>query len=171
MTTKERIRLKVQKEVCSFIANTSILIGDIVLGAESSVWFGAVIRGDSDEIRIGKRTNIQDNAVIHCDPGAPAIIGDECTIGHLAIVHGATLGNRVLVGMNSTILNHAKIGNNVIIGANALITGGMEIPDNSLVLGSPAKVVKSLNEDQIASILKNAEVYIEKAQAFKELYG
>lgn len=169
MTTKERIQLKVQKGPHCFIAHSATVIGDIHLGAESSVWFGAVIRGDSDEIRIGKRTNIQDNAVIHCDPGAPAIIGDDCTIGHLAIVHGAILGNRVLVGMNATVLNHAVIGNNVIIGANSLVTGGMKIPDNSLVLGSPAKVVKTLNEAQIASILKNAEVYIEKAQAFLSL--
>ncbi|MBI1223027.1 MAG: gamma carbonic anhydrase family protein [Bacteroidetes bacterium] len=166
MTTRERLLKKLVHGEHVFIANTAAVIGDVELGDDCSVWFGAVIRGDSDEIRIGNRCNIQDNAVVHCDPGAPAIIGDDCVIGHNAIVHGAKLGNAVLVGMNATVLNHAKIGNNVIIGANALVTGGTVIPDNSLVLGSPAKVVKTLNEVQIKGIYENARVYVEMAREY-----
>lgn len=150
------------------MAGTATVIGDVEFGDNCSVWFGAVLRGDSDEIRIGHRSNIQDNAVVHCDPGAPAIIGDDCVIGHLAIVHGARLGNCVLVGMNATVLNHARIGNNVIIGANTLVTGGMEIPDNSLVLGNPGRVIRTLSAEQVEGIKKNALVYVEKAKEFKE---
>ncbi len=153
-----------------FQAPGSTVVGDVSLGDDCSVWFGAVLRGDSDKIQVGHRTNIQDNAVVHCDPGAPAIIGDDCVIGHLAIVHGAILGNKVLVGMNATVLNHARIGNNVIIGANALVTAGTEIPDNCMVLGSPAKVVKTLTEEQIRGIEINARVYVEKAEEFRNYY-
>ncbi|MDX5320984.1 MAG: gamma carbonic anhydrase family protein [Bacteroidota bacterium] len=163
MTTKERLQKKLIHGKNLFVANTATVIGDVEIGDDCSVWFGAVIRGDSDIIRIGNRSNVQDNAVIHCDPGAPAIIGDDCVIGHCAIVHGAQLGNCVLVGMHATVLNNARIGNNVIIGANALVTGGMEIPDNSLVLGAPAKVVKGLSPEQIEGIKENARVYVEKA--------
>ncbi len=163
MTTSERLSKNLVHGEDLFVANTATIIGDVELGDLCSVWFGAVIRGDSDSIRIGHRTNIQDNAVVHCDPGAPAVIGDDCVIGHCAIVHGAQLGNCVLVGMNATVLNNARVGNNVIIGANALVTAGTEIPDNSLVLGSPAKVVKSLTEEQIEGIRENARVYVEKA--------
>ena len=166
MTTLERLQKVFTHGKDVFVANTATVIGDVELGDKCSVWFGAVIRGDSDRIRIGHRTNVQDNAVIHCDPDAPALIGDDCVIGHLAIVHGAELGNCVLVGMNATVLNHAKIGNNVIIGANSLVTKGMQIPDNSLVLGSPAKVVKTLTVEQIAGIKENAAEYVEKAAAY-----
>lgn len=169
MTTQERLRKKLIHGKNLFVASTATVIGDVEMGDDCSVWFGAVIRGDSDEIRIGNRTNIQDNAVIHCDPNAPAIIGDDCVIGHLAIVHGAQLGNCVLVGMNATVLNNAKIGNNVIIGANALITSGTVIPDNSMVLGSPGKVVGKLSEEQIAAIKENARVYVEKASEYLTL--
>ena len=166
MTTSERLQKVFTHGKEVFVANTATVIGDVELGDFCSVWFGAVIRGDSDIIRIGHRSNVQDNAVIHCDPGAPAIIGEDCVIGHLAIVHGAQLCNCVLVGMNATVLNNAKVGNNVIIGANSLVTGGMEIPDNSLVLGSPAKVVKTLTAEQVAGIKENAAVYMEKAAAY-----
>ena len=169
MNTLERLRkpLVHGKEV--FIANTATVIGDVELGDQVSIWFGAVLRGDSDMIRVGHRSNIQDNAVVHCDPGDPAIIGEDCVIGHCAIVHGAKLGNQVLVGMNATVLNNAEIGDNVIIGANALVTAGTKIPPNSLVLGSPAKVVKELSPEQIEGIRVNAEVYVEKAREFLEM--
>ena len=144
------------KEV--FIAPTATVIGDVSLGDEVSIWFGAVLRGDSDSIIVGARSNIQDNAVIHCDPKDPAIIGEECIIGHNAIVHGATLANNVLVGMNATVLNNAEIGEYSIIGANALVTAGSIIPPYSLVLGSPAKVVKKISSDQVNGIKINAEV-------------
>lgn len=156
------------KEV--FIAPSSTVIGDVKLGNNTSIWFGAVMRGDSDEIVIGKGSNIQDNAVVHCDPGYPAIIGEDCIVGHGAIVHGARLENNVLVGMNATILNGAKIGEYCIIGANALITGNTVIPPYSLVVGSPAKVVKTLNEENFEAIRENARVYRELALEYIEYY-
>jgi carbonic anhydrase/acetyltransferase-like protein (isoleucine patch superfamily) len=125
------------------------------------VWFGAVIRADGDKVTIGARTNIQDNSVVHVDPGFPVTIGNDCIIGHLSIIHGATLGNHVLVGMHSTIMNGVEIGDFCIIGANALITTGTKIPSNSLVMGSPAKVIKQLNDDQIESIKQNAKRYVD----------
>jgi carbonic anhydrase/acetyltransferase-like protein (isoleucine patch superfamily) len=160
------LKQPVKKGKDVFIAPNATVIGRVTLGEQVSVWFGAVLRADADEIRVGDRSNIQDNAVIHCDPGAPAIIGHDCIIGHLALVHGATLGDHVLVGMNSTILNHAKVGDYCIIGANALITAGTEIPPYSMVLGSPAKVVKQLNEEQIEKIKQNAEVYVQLAKEY-----
>ncbi|MDB4107488.1 gamma carbonic anhydrase family protein [Bacteroidia bacterium] len=153
-----------------FIAPTAAVIGNVTLGDEVSVWYSAVIRGDSDKIVIGNRTNIQDNAVIHCDPNEPTIIGEDCIIGHCAIVHGATLANNVLVGMNATILNNANIGENSIIGANALVTSGTVIPPRSLILGSPAKVVRELTDEQVLSIQKNADVYVAKAKEYIDLY-
>jgi carbonic anhydrase/acetyltransferase-like protein (isoleucine patch superfamily) len=153
-----------------FIAPTATVIGDVSLGDEVSIWFGAVLRGDSDKISVGARTNIQDNAVIHCDPNDPAVIGEECIIGHCAIVHGAKLANNVLVGMNATVLNNAEIGEFSIIGANALVTAGTIIPPYSLVLGSPAKVVKKLSDDQVEGIRINAKVYVDKAKEYLAYY-
>jgi carbonic anhydrase/acetyltransferase-like protein (isoleucine patch superfamily) len=153
-----------------FIAPTATVIGDVTLGDEVSIWYGAVLRGDSDQITVGARTNIQDNAVIHCDPDDPAIIGEECIIGHCAIVHGAKLANNVLVGMNATVLNNAEIGEFCIIGANALVTAGTIIPPYSLVLGSPAKVIKTLTAEQIEGIRVNAKVYISKAKEYIAFY-
>jgi len=134
------------------------------LGKDTSIWFGAVLRGDSDAIKVGARTNIQDNAVIHCDPNEPCTIGEGCVIGHSAIVHGAKLEDGVLIGMNSTVLNNAVIGSGSIVGANALVPSGMIVPPNSLVLGVPAKVVKQI--DAKADIRRNADEYIEKAKVF-----
>ena len=161
----------VDKGLGVFIAPSAIVIGQVSLGDEVSIWFGAVLRGDSDRISIGARTNIQDNAVIHCDPGQPTIIGEACIIGHGAIVHGAKLANNVLIGMNATVLNDAKIGEFSIIGANALITSGMEIPPRSLVLGSPAKIVRTITKKQEENIKKNAAVYVEKAKEYIDYYS
>jgi len=160
--------IKKGKEV--FIAPNATVIGQVTLGDEVSVWYGAVLRADADVIQVGSRSNIQDNAVVHCDPGAPAIIGEDCIIGHLALVHGAQIGNHVLVGMNSTILNNAKIGDYCIIGANALVTAGTEIPPYSLVMGSPAKVVKQLNAEQLEKVKQNADVYVALSKGYLELY-
>ena len=153
-----------------FIAPTATVIGNVKLHDNVSIWFGAIIRGDSDSISIGSQTNIQDKAVIHCDPGNPAIIGKSCIIGHGAIVHGAQLSDHVLIGMNATILNDAKIGVFSIIGANSLVTSGMEIPPNSLVLGSPAKVIRKITNIEEEKIKKNALVYVEKAKEYKNYY-
>lgn len=146
-----------------FLARGAHVIGDVVLHEDSSVWFGAVLRGDSDLIAVGARSNVQDNAVLHADPGDPCIIGDDCVIGHSAIVHGARLSHHVLVGMHATVLNNAEIGEYSIIGANALVPAGMKIPPYSLVLGIPAKVVKTLDETVHQRIQDNVDEYVRKA--------
>lgn len=152
------------KEV--FIADTARVIGNVTLEDEVSIWFGAVLRGDGDKINIGKRSNIQDQATVHVDPGYPVNIGSECIIGHGAIVHGATLSNNVLVGMHATILNGAEIGEFSIIAAGALVTEGMKIPPYSLVAGIPGKILKSINEVQVEKIRKNAETYVKLSKSY-----
>lgn len=153
-----------------WIADTARVFGRVTLGDACSVWFGAVLRGDADTITLGNRSNVQEQAVIHVDPGFPVTIGDDCIIGHGAIVHGASLGNHVLVGMHATILNGAKIGNFCIVGANALVPEGMVIPDYSVVLGTPASVKKQLSEEQIEKVKRNAEVYVELSKAYAQFY-
>lgn len=162
----DKQRAKVRKEKDVFIAPNATVLGDVHLGENVSIWFGAVLRADNDKIIIGARSNIQDNCVIHVDPGAPVTIGKEVIVGHLALIHGATVGDNSLIGMGSTILNHAKIGNWCIIGANALIPSGMEIPDYSIVMGSPGKVVKTLSKEMQEKVRQNAEVYVELAKKY-----
>lgn len=157
------------KEV--FIAPNATVIGNVSLGDESSVWFGAVLRADSDKIIIGDRTNIQDNAVVHVDPNCPSIIGNDCIVGHLALVHGAIIANNVLIGMHSTVLNIAQIGEFSIIGANALITTNTIIPPYSLVVGSPGKIIKTLDDRAIDAIKKNASVYVTLAKQYINFYN
>jgi carbonic anhydrase/acetyltransferase-like protein (isoleucine patch superfamily) len=146
-----------------FIAPNSSVMGNVTFGEDVSVWYGAVIRADVEAIIIGDRTNIQDTAVIHADPGDPTIIGNDVTIGHGAIVHGAVVGDCTLIGMRATVLNKAKIGKNCIIGACALVTEGMQIPDNSLVMGIPARVVKQISEHQAMMLKMSALHYVEMA--------
>lgn len=148
----------------NFIAQNATVVGKVSLGEDSSVWYSAVIRADVEEIIIGKRTNIQDGAILHADFGEPTIIGDSVTVGHGAIVHGAAVGDGTLIGMHSTILNRAKIGKYCIIGACALVTEGMEIPDYSMVLGVPAKVVKQLSPEYAEKLLESAAHYVEMAK-------
>ena len=152
----------------AYVADNAAIIGDVTIGKKSSVWFGAVLRGDSDSIKIGRRSNIQDNAVVHVDPGFPVTIGDDCIVGHLALIHGASISNNVLVGMNSTVLNGAQVGEFSIIGANALVTSNTVIPPNSLVLGSPAKVVKTLTNKQVAHVIRNAAAYVKLGAEYLE---
>ncbi|MDI1233028.1 MAG: gamma carbonic anhydrase family protein [bacterium] len=149
-----------------FIADSASVIGNVSIGDEVSIWFGAVLRGDADHITIGKQSNIQDNAVVHVDPGFPTTIGEACIVGHGAIVHGATLANNVLVGMRATIMNGVNIGEFSIIGAGALVPEGMQIPAFSLVLGIPAKIVKTIGEDQKLKIIKNAESYVKLSKFY-----
>jgi carbonic anhydrase/acetyltransferase-like protein (isoleucine patch superfamily) len=156
----------VSKESELFIAPNATVIGQVKLAKDCSVWFNAVLRADADVITIEERTNIQDGAIIHVDPGFPVHIGHDVIVGHAAIIHGASVGNHTLIGMRSTVLNGAKIGNWCIIGAHALVTEGMEIPDYSLVIGSPAKIVKTLTESQIAKVRKNAEVYVNLSKRY-----
>jgi carbonic anhydrase/acetyltransferase-like protein (isoleucine patch superfamily) len=148
----------------NFIAQSATVIGQVTLGEDSSVWYSAVIRADVEKIIIGKRTNIQDGAILHADFGEPTIIGDDVTVGHGAIVHGATVGDCTLIGMRATILNRAKIGKYCIIGACALVTEGMEIPDYSMVLGVPAKIVKQMPESVAEKLEKSAAHYVEMAK-------
>lgn len=148
----------------TFIAPTAAVMGQVTLGENVSVWYGAVIRADVEKITIGDRTNIQDNAVLHADYGSPTIIGNDVTVGHGAIVHGATVGNGSLIGMRATILNNAKIGKFCIVGAHTLVTEGMEIPDFSMVLGTPGKIVKQLPESYAAHLLESATHYVEMGQ-------
>ncbi|MES2780187.1 MAG: gamma carbonic anhydrase family protein [Bacteroidota bacterium] len=163
---KEVLSSPVQKGMDVWIADTARVFGQVTLGDECSVWFGAVLRGDGDTIKVGNRSNIQENAVVHVDPGFPTTIGDDCIIGHGAIVHGATLGNNVLVGMHATVLNGAVVGNFCIIGANALVTEGMQIPDYSILMGSPAKVVKQLSDAHIEKVKRNAQSYVELSKEY-----
>lgn len=152
----------------AWVAPTAAVIGNVFLAEQSSIWFGAVLRGDNEPIRIGERSNIQDNSILHTDPGCPLDIGREVIVGHRVMLHGCTIGDGSLIGIGATILNRAKIGKNCLIGAHALITEDKEVPDNSMVIGAPGKVVKTLNENQIAMLRLNAEVYVKNAERFEQ---
>ena len=148
-----------------FVAANATVIGDVVLGAQSSVFYGAVLRGDINAIRVGEGTNIQDNAIVHLADDAGAHIGAWCTIGHAAIIHACTIGDECLVGMGATVLDHAKIGARSIVGANSLVPQHFECPPGSMVYGSPAKVVRSLTDEEQRGLRKWAEKYVEVAKA------
>ena len=143
-----------------WIAPSASVIGKVILGPEASLWYGAVLRGDNDPIVIGARSNIQDNSVIHSDEGKPVTIGDDVTVGHKVILHSCTVGDNSLIGMGSTLLNGAVIGRNCLVGANSLVTENKVFPDNSLIVGSPARVVRTLTDDQIAAIAASAAHYV-----------
>jgi carbonic anhydrase/acetyltransferase-like protein (isoleucine patch superfamily) len=151
-----------------YIAWDATLAGSIVLENAVNIWFNVVIRADNDLVHIGAETNIQDGSVLHCDPGFPLTIGKRATIGHKVMLHGCTVGNGALIGINSVILNGAKIGAGSLIGANSLVPEGKEIPPGVLAVGSPAKVVRELSPEQIAGILKISESYVARAQLFRE---
>lgn len=151
-----------------YLAPTAVLIGSVELGVDTSVWFNAVIRGDNDTITIGDGTNIQDGSVLHVDEGYPMVLGRNVTIGHKVMLHGCTVGDGSLIGMNAVILNGAKIGKNCLVGANALVTEGTEIPDGSLVLGSPGKVVKALGPGAITKMQRAAKHYQDKITQYSE---
>ncbi len=144
----------------AYIAPNATVVGDVVLGKNASIWYGAVLRGDRGTITIGEGTNIQDNCVVH----EKTTIGDRCTIGHGAIVHGCTMGDDSMIGMGAIVLTGAKIGRHCLIGAGAVVTGKMDAPDGSLILGSPAKIVKEVSAEMIAEIEKDAALYVELAR-------
>ncbi|NWF70342.1 MAG: gamma carbonic anhydrase family protein [Chloroflexi bacterium] len=156
-----------QVHPAAFIAAGAVLVGDVTLDAESSVWFQTVLRGDSEPIHIGARTNIQDGCIVHVDPGYPTRIAAGCTIGHRALVHGATIGANTVIGMGAILLNGVIVGENSIVGAGALLTQGKAFPAGVLLLGSPAKVVRDLRADEIASNTRSAEGYVQRAHAFR----
>ena len=149
-----------------WIAQSADVIGRVRLEKNASVWFGAVLRGDNELILVGEGSNVQDGCVLHTDVGAPLTIGQNCTIGHQAMLHGCTIGNNTLVGIGATILNHAVIGNNCLIGAHALIPEGKTIPDNSLVMGAPGRVVRQLDEEAVERLRKSAESYVKNWQRY-----
>lgn len=149
-----------------FIAADAVLVGDVIIGEDVSVWFNAVIRGDNAPIIIGEGSNVQECSVLHVDAGIPLTIGKRVTVGHKAMLHGCTIGDGSLIGMNAVILNNAVIGKNCLIGANALVTDGMVVPDGSMVLGSPAKVIKPLNESALAGINEATQSYIDKIDLY-----
>ena len=151
-----------------FIAPSADVIGWVILENNASIWFNAVLRGDNEPIRIGENSNIQDGAVLHTDPGAPLTVGNNVTVGHKVMLHGCTISDGCLIGINSVILNHAVIGRNCLIGANSLITEGKVIPDNSLVMGSPGKVVRTLSEAEIAAIHGSPARYVENMLRYKK---
>ena len=151
-----------------WVAESATVVGNVIMASGSSAWFGTVIRGDNDPIKIGARTNIQDNSVLHSDPGSPLVIGEDVTVGHQAMLHGCTIGDNSLVGIGATILNGAKVGKNCLIGAHALVTENKVIPDNSVVMGSPGKVVKDVPEAQETMLKASAEYYVKNAQRFKK---
>ncbi|WEX76034.1 gamma carbonic anhydrase family protein [Sinorhizobium numidicum] len=149
-----------------WVAPDANVIGQVEIGEDVGIWFGATLRGDNEPIRIGARTNIQEAVVIHVDSGFPTTIGEGCTIGHRAIIHGCTIGDNSLIGMGATVLNGAKIGRNCLIGANALITEGKEFPDNSLIVGSPAKVVRTLDDAAVEALKRSAEHYVKNSERY-----
>ena len=151
-----------------WVAPSAVVIGDVSLKKNASVWFGSVLRGDNDPIILGENSNIQDNSVCHTDDGMPLIIGDNVTVGHKVILHSCTVGDNSLIGMGSTVLNKAKIGNNCLVGANALVTEGKEFPDNSLIVGSPAKVKRELTDMEKKIIELSALHYVENMKRYKK---
>ncbi|MFZ2101768.1 MAG: gamma carbonic anhydrase family protein [Oricola sp.] len=150
----------------AFVAEDARVIGKVTLGEDSGVWFGCVLRGDNERITIGARTNVQEHTVMHTDMGYPLDIGEGCTIGHRAMLHGCTIGDNSLIGIGAIILNGARIGSNCLVGAGALVTEGKSFPDGSLIVGAPARVVRELDEKAIAFLRESAEHYVENARRF-----
>ena len=150
-----------------FIAPSATVLGNVHLKNNASVWFGAVLRGDNDLITVGENSNVQDLSVLHTDPGCPLTIGANCTIGHKVMLHGCTIGDNTLIGINAVVLNGATIGSNCLIGAGALITEGKSIPDGSLVMGVPGKIIKKLTLEQIEGLTESAQGYVQNSQRFK----
>lgn len=151
----------------AWVADSAQVMGNVELAEDSSVWFGVVIRGDTESIQIGRGSNIQDASVLHADIGKPLTVGENVTVGHKVMLHGCSIGDGSLIGIGAVVLNGAKIGKGCIVGAGALVTEGKEFPDGSMIIGSPAKVVRELTEDQQAGLKMSALHYIENARRFK----
>ena len=148
----------------AFVADSASVIGRVSLAEQASVWYGAVLRGDNDWITLGARCNVQDGSVLHTDMGSPLTLGDDVSVGHQVMLHGCTVGDGTLIGIQAVVLNGAKIGRNCLVGAGALITEGKEFPDNSLIIGSPAKAVRELTPEQLASLRSIAAGYVANAE-------
>jgi carbonic anhydrase/acetyltransferase-like protein (isoleucine patch superfamily) len=150
-----------------WVAASAAVIGRVTLAESASVWFGAIVRGDVEDIKIGRNTNIQDNSVLHADTGQPLVIGENVTVGHQVMLHGCTVGDGALIGIRAVVLNGAQIGRNCIVGAGAVVTEGKSFPDGTLILGAPAKVVRELSPEQIAAMQAGAAHYVENARRFR----
>ena len=149
-----------------WIAETATLIGRVRLKSETSIWFGAVLRGDNEWIELGERSQIQDNATLHTDPGFPMVIGSNCVIGHNVMLHGCMIGDNSLVGMSAIMLNGSKVGANCLVGAGALITEGKTFPDNSLIVGAPARAIRTLDDKARAMIARGADIYVRRSAQY-----
>jgi len=154
-------------DASAYVADTASLIGKVTVEANASVWFGVTIRGDNERITIGANSNVQEGTVMHTDMGYPLTIGSNVTIGHQAMLHGCTVGDGALIGIQAVVLNGAKIGKGCLVGAGALVTEGKEFPDHTLILGSPAKAVRTLTEDDLRRLQANADGYVERGRRFK----
>ena len=151
----------------AWVADSAQVMGNVTLAADASIWFGAVVRGDTETIRVGQRTNIQDLSVLHADVGMPLSIGDDVTVGHQVMLHGCTIGDGSLIGIGAIVLNGAKIGKGCLVGAGSLVTEGKEFPDGSMIMGTPAKVVRQLTPEQLQGLLQSAQHYVSNAQRFR----
>ena len=151
----------------AWVAESAQVMGNVELAADTSVWFNAVLRGDTEVIRVGRGSNIQDNSVVHADIGFPVTIGENVTVGHHVMLHGCSIGDGSLIGIQAVVLNGARIGKHCLVGAGALVTEGKEFPDGSMIFGSPAKWVRQLTAEQIAELDRSAEHYVENARRFK----
>ncbi|HEY4067362.1 MAG TPA: gamma carbonic anhydrase family protein [Burkholderiaceae bacterium] len=150
----------------AWVADSAQVIGNVELAEGASIWFGAILRGDNELMRIGKNSNVQDGSMLHSDPGFPLTLGENVTIGHHVMLHGCTIGDGTLIGIKSVVLNGAKIGKNSVVGAGSLVTEGKEFPDNSMIMGSPARVVRVLTPEQVAGFARAAAHYVENAQRY-----
>jgi carbonic anhydrase/acetyltransferase-like protein (isoleucine patch superfamily) len=151
-----------------FLADTAVVIGRVRLGSDASVWFGSVLRGDNEWIEVGARSNVQENCTFHTDMGFPLTIGPACTIGHNVVLHGCTIGANSLIGMGAIVLNGARIGRNCLVGASALVTEGKEFADNTLIVGSPARALRTLDEKAIAGLTGAADWYVQRGQQYQK---
>ncbi|PWW48752.1 gamma carbonic anhydrase family protein [Melaminivora alkalimesophila] len=156
-----------QLAASSWVADSAEVMGNVVVGEDASIWFGTVVRGDCETITIGAGSNVQDASVLHADFGMPIVIGERVTVGHQVMLHGCTIGDGSLIGIGAVVLNGAKIGRNCLVGAGALVTEGKEFPDGSMILGSPARVVRELTPEQIEGLRQSAQHYIENARRFR----
>jgi carbonic anhydrase/acetyltransferase-like protein (isoleucine patch superfamily) len=154
-------------DASAWVADSAQVMGNVTLAADTSIWFGTVVRGDTESITVGRGSNIQDGSVLHADVGMPLVVGEHVTVGHKVMLHGCTIGDESLIGIGAIVLNGAKIGRNCLVGAGALVTEGKEFPDGSMIIGSPAKAVRQLSPEQIEGLRQSARHYVENARRFQ----
>jgi len=154
-------------DASAWVADSAQVMGNVTLAADTSIWFGTVVRGDTESITVGRGSNIQDGSVLHADVGMPLVVGEHVTVGHKVMLHGCTIGDESLIGIGAIVLNGAKIGRNCLVGAGALVTEGKEFPDGSMIIGSPAKAVRELSPEQIEGLRQSARHYMDNARRFQ----